>query len=235
MASPSDPMVRIEGLSAINGPASINAVLLDLVTSAGYEGVWVPWLFTKQGSLEISGTFATLSCQLWGTNAINPLNSYTVTITGSATAADVITLTFVTVPGTITASYTVAGGNTVTQMAAGLVAAVLANQAFAQQGIQATNVAGVVTVTWPSPAPFYGQGAYSTNNPGYAPNINLTAAVTGSATESVAIAPGAVGSSLGSAITAAGMTQFTFSSRWLKLRITTLTGGNVSAVAQGTA
>lgn len=234
MAVPTDPIVRVEGLSAISGPASINSTLLDAVSVANYEGVWAPWLFVKQGSLEVSGTFATLSCQLFGTNQINPLNSYAITIAGSFTAADIITLNFTTPLGVLAATYTVSGGDTATVAAAGLKNFINTSSAFSAQGFQASNVAGVLTVTWPTP-PFLGAGSYSTSNPAYSPIVTVTSSVSGSATETVAVAAGSGGSALGSAITASGMTQFTLSARWLKVRITTLTGGNVTAIAQGTA
>lgn len=254
MASPNDPFLRTEGIAAINGPASINAVLLDGVASANFEGVWVPWLFVKQGSLEITGTATSYTLSLLGTNAVSPLNSYAITIAGSSTAADVITLTFSLPMGTLVAAFTVLGGNTATQNAAGLVAAIGANQAFAAQGIQASNLAGVITVTWPSITPSSSGGAYTTSNPGLIQVITVSSSVSGSATETVAVAPGTGGSLLPTANPSTGaitnaaiangtsgfgtlpfMVQFSASARWLKIRVTVLSGGNITAIAQGTA
>jgi hypothetical protein len=235
MASPYDPILRAEGIQAINGPASLNAILLDTITSVPFEGIWVPWLFVKQGSLEISGTFATLSCQLYGTNALSPLNSFVVTVTGSGTLNDVSTLLFTLPTVVVPIAYTSVGADTPTVIATALVASINANASLLALGFRATNLAGVITVTWPSPSPFFGPGAATTSSPGVAPVLLLTSSVTGSATEIFAIAAGVGGSALGTAITALGMTQFTFSARWLKIRITTLTGGNVTAIAQGTA
>ncbi len=231
-----DPLYRIEGIPSVQGPTSINAQLLDGVNTANFEGLWVPWLYVKQGSLEISGTFATLSCQLYGTNAISPLNSFTATIGGTITNGDTVSLNF-SFPASnlVTITVPVVTAETTAQIAAALVAGINANPTLASYGVQASAPASVITITWPSPSPFPGQGTYTTSNPDVAPVLTLTSAVTGGATETVAIAPGVGGSTLGSAITAAGMTQFTFSARWLKIRVTTLTGGNVNAIAQGTA
>lgn len=236
VATPYDPFLRTEGLSAINGPASVNATLLDTVTSANYEGVWLPWLFVKQGSLEISGVFTGLSCQLYGTNAQSPLNSYAVTITGTVlNSGDVVTLTFTTPLGVLTAAYTLGAAATLTTVAAGLAAIINTTLAFAQAGFMAFSLAGVLTVTWLSVVPLTGQFTFSTSSPGVIQNVIVGSSVTGSGNEAVAVAPGSGGSALGTAITAAGMTQFTFSSRWLKVRITSLSSGSVTAIAQGTA
>lgn len=235
-ATPYDPFMKIEGLSAINGPASINGTLLNAVTTANYEGVWLPWQFVKQGSLEVSGTFSGLSCQLYGTNIQSPLNSYAITLTGTTrNASDVVTLNFTTPSGVLTAAYTLGAGETLTTIAAALVAVITASAAFAAAGFMASNLAGVITVTWPSLVPSAVGSFYTTSSPGVIQNVQVTSSVTGTGNEAVAVAPGAGGSALGAAITAAGMTQFTLSSRWLKVRISTLASGSVTAIAQGTA
>lgn len=233
--APYDSLTKIEGIQAVNGPASINATLLNGVTSAIFEGIWVPWLFVKQGSLEISGSFASLGCQLVGTNALNPVNSYVFTIGGSATNNDVINITFAIPGASLLATTTVVTSETVTAMAAALAAFINTSAAFAAYGFQATNLAGVLTVTWPNTFPT--SGVYSTSQPPVSPIVIPTTAVSGAATETVTTAAGVGGSNIGASITAAGMTQFTISSRWLKVRVTALTGGgaNVTAIAQGTA
>lgn len=227
MASPSNPVVRVDGIPAISGQASINALLADTLVTANFEGPWVPWMFSKQTSVEVLGTFATLSCQLYTTNQLNPLNSYGITIAGTFTAADVITLTFTTPLGVILATYTVIGGNTATIAAAGLRDFINTSSSFAAQGIQASSAAGLLTVTWPTP-PFTRPSAVS-------PLITVSGASSGSSTETVAVAVGSGGVVQGSAITGLGMTQLAITARWLKARITTLTGGNVSVIAQGIA
>lgn len=237
---PYDPFLRIEGLTAVNGPASINAVLLDSVTSVPYEGVWFPWMFVKQGSLEVSGSMSTLSCQLYGTNAMAPTNSYTITMTGTAATGNNLTTNLILPTGTITAVFADTTGNTTTQIATGVAAAInTAVQASTPMwGIVATSATNVVTITWPAIPPTQGGGGFvSQSSPAIAPMMAITTAVSGSASETMTLAAGSTGSAVGSAITALSMTQFTVSARFLKVRITTLTGGgaNITATAQGSA
>ena len=236
-ASPYDPLVRIEGLPSISGPASINAMLLDMVSSTPFEGIWVPWLFVKQGSLEVSGSMSTLSLQLYGTNLLYPVNSYTITCGGTANTGNVVQLNFTTPLGVFQAAFTDTTGNTTTQIAQGIVASINTNAVLASFGFQASNLANVVTVTWPSQVPTVVLPGYSTTTPSVLQVVTIATNVTGSATETLAVAAGTTGSAVGSAITSLGMTQFTLSARWLKVRLTTLTGGgaNITAVAQGTA
>lgn len=235
-ASPYDPLVRIEGIPAVSGPTSINATLLDNIQATPYEGIWVPWLYTKQGSIEISGSFSSLSASLFGTNSLNPLNSYTITVGGTAATGNTITLTVITPSGTFSVTFNDTTGNTTTQIAAGVVAAIAASTLLSSLGFQATNLANVITLTWPSSPP-PGSFPYTTSSPPVAQVVTLTVTASGTASETFAVASGVGGSSLIASITALGMTQFSVSARWLKVRLTTLTGGgaNVTAIAQGTA
>jgi hypothetical protein len=234
VSTPYDPWVKIEGIPAVSGPTSINATLLDTVVTPNYEGIWVPWQFVKQGSLEISGTFATLSCQLIGTNSQNPFNSYVITFGGSATNGDVVTVNFATAVATLVATIPIVTSEATPTMATALAAFINTSAIFATYGFQAVAIASAVTVTWPSFYPI-SIGAFSTSSPPPAPAVLITSSVSGGATETVTVTAGTGGSSMGSAITALGMTQFSLSARWIKIRVTTLTGGNVTAIAQGTA
>lgn len=234
VASPYDSIVRIEGIPSVQGPTSISAVLLDNIAAVPYEGIWVPWLFTKQGSLELSGTISTLSCQLYGSNSLSPLNSYQITVGGTLTIGDVLSAVFTTPSGTVTAVYTTAAGNTTTNMAAGLAAFINTSMSFAALGFTASSAGAVLTVFWPSVAP-PPVVPYTTSSTATAQVVTVATSVVGSATETMTVAAGVGGSALGSAITALGMTQFTYTARWLKIRLTTLTGGSVTAIAQGTA
>lgn len=230
-----DPFVKIEGIPSTNGPTSINAILIDNISTVPYEGIWVPWMYTKQGSLDVFGTFATLSLQLYGTNQTSPMNSWTVTMGGTATNNDVVTLNIATQTGTIAVPITITTAETTTQMAAALAAAVNTNSSCAAQGITASSNAAVMTLSWPSPAPAQTMFPYTTSMPAVTPLISLSSSVSGAATETVGIAAGTGGNTIGAAITAASLTQFTASARWLKIRVTTLTGGNLTAIAQGSA
>jgi hypothetical protein len=242
-ATPYDALIRIEGIPAVSGPTSLNAILLDGVSTASYEGIWFPWLFVKQGSLELSGT-STFSLTLWGTNALAPLNSYAFTIAGSTTNLDILQINFATPFGVHQAFYQTVTSDTPTIQAAGLAANINSTPAFAAMGFQASNLAGVLTVSWPSVSPASAGQYFTTSSPGIAQVVNVTTAVTGGATETIATAVGVGGSAIAATLAAAtsslttmtapGLYQFTASARWIKVRLTSVTG-NLTAVAQGTA
>ena len=180
---------------------------------------------------------STLSLQLYGTNVLNPVNSYTVTCGGVAATGNSLQLNITTPLGTFQVSFADTTGNTTTQMAAGLVAAVNSSMTLLPLGFQASNLANVVTITWPSQVPAPTLAAYTTASPAVLQVVTIATAVTGTASETLTVAAGSGGSAVGSAITALGMTQFTLSARWLKVRLTTLTGASatITAIAQGTA
>lgn len=228
MAVPYDPLVRLESSYDVTTPISISAILADAVQSTPYEGVWVPWSLASSGSVELSGSMSTVSAQLYGTNLISPLNALVVTIGGSATNGDVVSLNFNTPLGVVTATTPIVTSETVTQMAAALAAFINASTAFAALGMSASSVAGALTVTWPVRFP---------GNNQVAPVVQVTSSVTGGASETVAVAVGTTGSVMGAAFTTLGLSQISAQARWLKMRISTLTGGgaSVTAMAQGTA
>lgn len=237
MSSPWDPIERIEGMQSVVGPASINVVLADAVASVPYEGIWVPWLYSKFGSVEVYGSMSTLSCQLYSTNRIDPLNSYVVTVGGTLTVGDTLTVGATTPSGVLVATYTTVAGDTTTTMAAGLAAYINQSIAFASLGFTATNNAAVLTVNWPSIAPPSGMIPYTTSNPAVAQTVTLTTSVSGSATETMTVTCGVDGSTVGSAMTTLGNVVSLPTVRWLKLRVTTLTGSGavIDAIAQGAA
>lgn len=97
-----------------------------------------------------------------------------VTITGTATANDVLNLTFTNAAITgspVTVSYTVFASETTTQMAAGLVSAINSNAVLTAAGISATNAANVISIAF---QPINGQ-------------LRITQSVTGTGTETIAV------------------------------------------------
>jgi len=210
-----------------NGPASSVARLVDGIAAAPYEGLWTPTQAAKVASVELAGTFSAISVQLYGTNAADfPQNTQTITVSGSVAQNDSITTTFANpnLPGGSEAvQVTVGATPTVSTVAAQIAAAINADNALAAIGLTATAAAGVVTVSYPSqtpsqaaagPAEFLAQPANETQ---------ITTTVnTGS--ETVAVALGADGQTIGSAITAAGITAVATMSRYIKARLTSLTG-----------
>jgi hypothetical protein len=234
-----DPISLFES-APFNGPFSLSSLLLDSVTAAGYEGVWVPTKFLKYATVEVEGSFSSLSISLYGTNldSVGAVNQNVLTIGGSVTASDVITLTFANANlagGTEAVAYTAHGGDTTTTIATALAAAINADANLKALGFAATSNAAVVTVTFPS-IPQSGE-LLSPSSPGSSNATRITSSVSGSATETIAITAGSNGTLLGSAITAAGLTSLAnyLSLRYIKARLTTLTGSNasVSAALQG--
>lgn len=110
------------------------------------------------------------------------------TITGTLTFGDGLQLiaTSSALAGSpITITYTTKSADTVTTMAAGLVALINANPVLSAAGVLAGNLAGVITIYWPSTL---------------SPTIVWTKNITGGATEAIAITTGAAGAG-GAAVT----------------------------------
>ena len=103
------------------------------------------------------------------TLAQNTDNNTTVTLGGSATAGDVVSVTVVNANlpnGQETDSYTVAGGNTLSNIAAGLASAINADSNLAAIGVGASSSSAVLTVST---------------------DTSYTASTSGGATESISV------------------------------------------------
>lgn len=233
-----DPIARYDPFP-INGPFGISLNLLNQ-SVLNAEGVWVPAGCMAAGTLELTGSMSTVGVDVYGSNAPGaPLNSYVLTIAGSATAADVVSLTFTSplLPGGEVASYTVAGGNTATVIATALVASIASKARLKALGVTASNLAGVITVNYPSVPlsdPTNGTTFYNTStSPGPANTIGVTSGVSGSATETVALAGVVAGSTkIGTTLAALGLTALTpLPFKWIRARIITLTGGGANITA----
>lgn len=214
------------------GPYGIHALLMDAAPAKPVEGCWVPLFGAKLATLELSGSMDSLGLDVFGSNALeDPGNSYSITIAGSVTVDDVVSLdiTNSNLPAGISVSHTSVGGDTATTIATALVAAINASSVLAGLSIRATNALGVITLAFPSFAPQPGAGNPSA--PALANNTLVAGSVSGSATETIAIAVGTNGIKIGSTLAAFGLTALTVVPRWVKARLTTLTGtgANVSA------
>lgn len=235
------PIVTYES-APFNGPFSLYCVLFDKIIAPPYEGVWLPTKFLKYAQLELEGSQSTLSVDLYGTNldSVGNVNQYVVTIAGSETTNDVVTLTFKSAQlagGQEAVAYTVLGGDTATTVAAALVLLINADSKLQGLGIQATNLAGVITVTFPSiiPNPIQANTSYVPSSPEYMNNLTITGASNGSASETIAVACGTNGTKIGASITAFGFTALTMPMRYFKARLNTLTGTSafVNGALQG--
>jgi hypothetical protein len=117
--------------SKANGIAYRQQKLLDAVT-ANDVGLWVPWYPFHKGSFEVDASSGTLTGTValkFSNSAEMPANGFTVTVGGSVTTGDKMTVTLTSPEfsqGIITASYTAVAGDTVDTVAAGLAAALVA-------------------------------------------------------------------------------------------------------------
>ena len=200
------------------------------------EGVWIPVQFVKSLSLDIAGSMSTLSVVLIGSNAFeDPGNVSTVTVGGTVTTSDVssITIQNASLPGaTQTVSHTSAGGDTTATIAAALAAAINANTNLAALAITAAVLSSVITISYPSAAPPSGANPSTPSAPPVQNFTIFTGAVTGSATETLTIANASVGNTIGSAITALGLTSITPLPRRIKAQVNTLTGTGASVTGR---
>jgi hypothetical protein len=215
-----------------NGPFDVAAPLLSGVGAAQVEGLWIDTGFAKVASLEmlVSGA-PTFEVDIWGSNAVdNPPNEYIVTIAGSATQNDTVTMNFANanVPGgTHGVLYTVPATPTINGVAAGIAAAINADAVLGPLGFQASAVAAVITITYPSVAP--GITPSTTSSPGPSNFTLLTDTLSGGATETVAIAVGSNGTKI-SSISAAGLTALSILPRWITARLSSLSGGTTPSL-----
>lgn len=211
-------------------PFDIGLQLLDNASVAPTEGLWLPARFAKTGSIELAGSMSTVSVSLLGTNQLaDPLNQMALTVGGTITTGDIVTIkaTNTNLPGgSASVAYTVVGGDTTTTIGAALSALMNASLGMTAIGVTAQAAAGVITASFPSI--FANDGTNGSNyatGAGPANITTFTASVSGAATETVTVAGvTTIGSAVGSAITALGLTQITVLPRWIRARLTTLTG-----------
>jgi hypothetical protein len=210
------------------------------VAAAPYEGVWVPFAFAKNATVELQAGSTGASADVWGTNQVNPTNTYKLTVAGALTTNDVINLVFGTQSGSVTVAYTVVAGDTTATILAGhLAAAINVSAALAALGVSASSSAAVITVTWPSVAP--GAGTPEFQQPSSPPARNdLTFSYTaGGNTESITPALGTDGVNLTSAhLTTAApgpIAPTPLPVRWIKARVTALSSGTAQVNVAGTA
>lgn len=230
-----DPYI-VAKAAPYTGPFDASGTLLDSVTAAPAEGIWLPAQFLKNMSVEVTGSGSGQSVQLYGSNALaEPGNQQTITIGGTVATGDVLTLAFKSaVAGTINVNYTTVGGDTTSTIATALAAAINANATLATDlGVSASAASAVITVSWPSETPAAAADNVpagfnsSVTQPLPANFLSVTGSTTGS--EIFTIANGSTGTAVGSAITANGVTQFAGNAlRWIKARLTALTSGSVT-------
>lgn len=210
-----------------NGPFGIGARLMQQVSAAPFEGLWTPVGAAKTSSIEVNQTGTpTFTLGIWGRNTPDlPMNTYTITVGGSATQNDVVTATFANpnLPGGSEAvSYTVGATPTLNSVAAALAALITADANLSALGFSATATGAVITVQFPSIAGSLAIGQPA--DPALGNYTQITTSLSGGATETLTVAVGADGFSLLS-INAIGFTAFPMPVNYIKARLTALTGG----------
>lgn len=212
-----------------NGPFDLSAVLIDQAVAAGVEGIWIDSGFAKAHSIEMIGS-GTIGVDLYGSNAPDmPPNQYAVTIGGSATQNDVISLIFANqnlAGGTRTVAYTVPATPSINGIAAGIATAVNADAALKALGFSASAANAVITISFPSAPLGSSFPPVSPSAPAMSNVTVLTSTLSGGASETVAIVSGTNGTKIGSTINALGLTAISVLPRWLTARLTTLSGGS---------
>lgn len=173
--------------------------------AAIYEGPWIQLDGVKALSVEFEGSSgATFALDLYGTNdpIVAAVNSYTVTVGGTITNNDTLTLTFLNpnLPNSTEAvTVAVVTADTTTTVAAKLAAAINADTKLDAVGIGASSAVAVVTVTFPSVAtdspppdgpPSVGGSA------GLANFTSIVGSKSGGATETLTVATAVTGTKL---------------------------------------
>lgn len=164
------------------------------VTAVPVQGPWLPCSLFSQASAEVYGSYASVSSGILLANSyFPPMNGYKVTIGGTITPGDVLSLTVTSsVAGVQTVSYTVTSGNTLNQIAASLAALLAANLSLAAAGFLVSEGSGIIVVQFPSLPPGYtwsGAGLVA-STPANSPPINyvtVSTSVSGSATETMTV------------------------------------------------
>lgn len=220
-----------------NGPLAQHSQLLPTLTAAVYEGLWLPSKFLKNANILVNGTFSAAEVDIFVSNDLNPpANNYVVTVGGTATSGDSVGLAMTAAlcpKGTKTPAYTVQMGDNLNAVATGLAAAIAADTDLAALGITATALAAVVTIAWPSQSPAQPASGFSSpSQPAAANALSIATALSGGATETLAIALGTSGFKT-LAITAVGLFNLATVPRWIKARLASFTGTSITADLNG--
>lgn len=221
-----DPVVSFASAPFASQFATQAELILN-ASAAPFEGLWVPSLWCRDGSIEVVGSMSSMSLTLLGTNQISePLNQFTATVGGTVATGDQITFTATNANlpgGGAVVKYTTVAGDTTSTIAAALAALVNASTEFVGAAITAQAVGAVITLSFPSVWP----GQPATNSSSYGQRYGNWTTFSGSSTGAETVTVAGVttpGSANGSAITTLGLTALTTPCRWLRARLTTLTG-----------
>lgn len=215
---------------------SVQLLLLDTVGAVDV-GWWVPWAPFRNGSWEVTG-ITSATAKLWTSNAASmPGNGYTVTVGGSATLNDHVSITIHSpqlLNGYCIGTYVVQGGDSVNVIAAGLEAALTAALLVQQQQLansEATAIAASEIVVSVNSAVI----TIITNNPSVR-YFTVTTNVTGAASETLTKAQYDSGlgfNPTGGSVTSNANVPFSVPATWIKSSCSAFSSGAVTAIVQG--
>jgi hypothetical protein len=214
-------------------PFAQQSKLLDRVSTVPYEGIWTPMMFPKTVAIECVGSWSTVNVNLVVSCALEiPNNTVTVTVGGTIHTGDNLNVTFgnaLLTNATQTITYVVQAGDTITTAAAALAALISVHPNLAQCGYQATSVAGAISITFPSNATNLPNNANYLGSPLTPPanNTQFSISVTGTgATTTLTYANGTDGTPITPSLTSNTTQNIQAAYRYIKARLTTLTGSN---------
>lgn len=227
--------------SQAQGVAESQILLLDDV-AANDPGIWVPWSPFRNGSIEVSkstGTAMVATISLMVSNAkLQPANSWQLTLGGTVTTGDVITVNINDgnfINGCIQAVYTVLVSDTTLDLVTtGLAAAINAaiataigksnylsfNLSPSLVYIASDSAAHTININWRSPLG----------------SLTVSRTLSAGASETLAIAAYDYGEGQivpGCALTALGIVAFDHPATWMKAKCTGYSAGVLSAIVQG--
>lgn len=227
------------------GPMAGFLRLVEGAVAAPTQGPWLPCGLFKSVSVDAEGSASTIAAAVRVANTLSPpLNGYTVTIGGTVTAGDVVSVSVASsLAGTVAVSHTAASGDTVGTIAAALASSLQADAALAAAGFVVNEGSAIITMTFPSLAPgmiWQGNGM-AIDALGTSPPINcvsVTTSVSGSATETATVGLVNNGTAVGSLSAIPGhFSVTTLPARWIQGNVTALsgTGANVNLNLAGVA
>ncbi len=218
------------------GPMAGFLRLVQGAVTAPTQGPWLPCGLFQAASVDIEGSSSTITAGVRLANTLAaPLNGYTVTIGGSVTAGDVVSVSVASsLAGSVTVSHTVASGDTIGIIAASLASSLGENEALAAAGFVVNEGSAIVTMTFPSLAAGMNWQDSGAAVDGFATAppidcVSVTASVGGAATETATVSLVNNGMSEGSLSTNPGRLELpSLPARWVQGNVTALTGAGAN-------
>lgn len=215
--------------SPVGSSVAGSGILMPSSAAAPYEGLWIPTMWFAGASVELFGVISSFSLDLYGTNAdACPPNTSTITIGGSVTTGDTISIAVQNpaLQSGRTIAVTAVNGDTDATLAATLAQRITADSQLQGVGLSAVAVGAVINLSWPS-ALSWG------NYPQPANPMAFSITLSGGASETATLANGTDGEKIGNSIIALGIIATPTYARFTKARLTAFSGTAISGVIAG--